>query len=369
MAAMLRPSVSRLLQHTLTHTAPVTSRQAARSTSYSARFFATTSRRAKVPSSPHHVAASPFAALRQRFASSLSRGVATGPYVAPGQGSTGVDWTRIGTTAGLALVGTVAINYFLNRDTRDSLSPFEKSYLNDSFKWTGGGLLITASVAKLLHSNGFAVRMMSANPWLVMGVGVAAGIGSMMGVFYTKPDSPLVSACSRPCPHSAGPDVLLDRSQHYASFALFSAVQGATLAPMFFLNPAILSRAGLYTLGAVSGLTWVGATAKSDTFLYIGGPLLAGLGVLVVSSLAPMLLPRMSMRAMSALEHVTAYGGVVLFSMFILYDTQKILAHAQLAQRGAIPRDPVRESVSLILDVINLFVRIVQVLMLQQRRK
>ncbi|KDE02767.1 hypothetical protein MVLG_06690 [Microbotryum lychnidis-dioicae p1A1 Lamole] len=349
MTAILRPSVSRLLQRTLTtHTSPELSRNAlVQSTSASARFFTSTSRRAKIPPSPNHATASPFNALRQRFVSFPSRGVTTGPYVAPGQGSSGVDWTRISMTAGLALAGTVAINYFLNRETRDSLSPFEKSYLNDSFKWTGGGLLITASVAKLLHSNGFAVRMMSANPWLVMGLGVAAGIGSMMGVFYTEPDSPL----------------------HYVSFALFSAVQGATLAPMFFLNPAVLSRAGLYTLGAVSGLTWVGATAKSDTFLYIGGPLLAGLGVLVVSSLAPMLLPRMSMRTLSALEHVTAYGGVGLFSMFILYDTQKILAHAQLAQRGAIPRDPVRESVSLILDAINLFVRIVQVLMLQQRRK
>lgn len=31
----------------------------------------------------------------------------------------------------------------------------------------------------------------------------------------------------------------------------FSAVQGVTLSPMFFLNPAILSRAGLYTVGAL----------------------------------------------------------------------------------------------------------------------
>ena len=31
----------------------------------------------------------------------------------------------------------------------------------------------------------------------------------------------------------------------------FTAVQGVTLSPMFFLNPAILSRAGLYTVGAL----------------------------------------------------------------------------------------------------------------------
>jgi hypothetical protein len=77
------------------------------------------------------------------------------------------------------------------------------------------------------------------------------------------------------------------------------------------------------------------------------------------------------------------------FSGFILYDTQKILKHARLAQMGAMVRDPIRESVSLIIDAINLctsspalrpsadytdflmiaVVRIVQVLMLQQRKK
>lgn len=34
--------------------------------------------------------------------------------------------------------------------------------------------------------------------------------------------------------------------------------------------------------------------------------------------------------------------------------TQKILQHARMAQAGAIPRDPLRESVSLELDMINI---------------
>lgn len=46
--------------------------------------------------------------------------------------------------------------------------------------------------------------------------------------------------------------------------------------------------------------------------------------------------------------------GVAVFSGFILYDTQKILKHARLAQMGAMVRDPIRESVSLIIDAINL---------------
>lgn len=97
-----------------------------------------------------------------------------------------VDWAAVGTRVGLAVAGGFAINYFLNRETRGALSPYEANYLNSTFRWTAAGLTITAATAKLLHRSGFAVRLMAANPWLVMGGGLVAGIGSMMGVYYTE---------------------------------------------------------------------------------------------------------------------------------------------------------------------------------------
>lgn len=42
----------------------------------------------------------------------------------------------------------------------------------------------------------------------------------------------------------------------------FNVCQAATLSPLFFLNPAILSRAALYTAGVVGSLSYVGATAS-----------------------------------------------------------------------------------------------------------
>jgi hypothetical protein len=38
--------------------------------------------------------------------------------------------------------------------------------------------------------------------------------------------------------------------------------QAATLSPLFFFSPAILSRAALYTCGVVGSLSYVGATAR-----------------------------------------------------------------------------------------------------------
>ena len=51
------------------------------------------------------------------------------------------------------------------------------------------------------------------------------------------------------------------------------------------------------------------------------------------------------------------------------YDVQKVLNHARQAERGLIPKDPVNESISLELDFINIFVRMVQILGMSQNRR
>ncbi len=86
----------------------------------------------------------------------------------------------------------VAVNVFLNRETRDGLTPAERSYLNDSFKYTGGGLILTALAARSMFRSGFAFRVMSANPWLVLGVSLVGSIGTMMGAMYTSPENPVL---------------------------------------------------------------------------------------------------------------------------------------------------------------------------------
>ena len=81
------------------------------------------------------------------------------------------------------------MNAFLNRETRDALSPAERSYLHESFQYTGGGLAITALAARAMFKNGFAFRIMSANPWVVLGVSLVGSIGTMMGAMYTPPEN------------------------------------------------------------------------------------------------------------------------------------------------------------------------------------
>jgi growth hormone-inducible transmembrane protein len=149
----------------------------------------------------------------------------------------------------------------------------------------------------------------------------------------------------------------------------FNVTQAAILSPLLFLQPALLYRAGLYTLGMMGSIAFVGATAKQEKYLWLGAPLLAGVAVVAISGFAPLVLPATATRALMWTENIWLYGGLAVFGGFTLYDVQKILYHARLAERGVVKRDAVNESISLELDFLNIFIRMVQILGMQQRRK
>jgi FtsH-binding integral membrane protein len=194
--------------------------------------------------------------------------------------------------------------------------------------------------AKGLHNMGWSYRLMSMNPWLIIGGGLAASVGTMFATRVTDPDNYI---------------------QKHILWSAFNLTNAAVLAPLFFYSPAILARAGLYTVGIIGSISFVGATAKEDKYLYLGGPLLAGVAVVALSSLAPLVLP-LGSRALMASESISVYGGLAVFGGLTLYDVQKIMNNARLAEQGLIKRDTVNESISLELDFINIFIRLVQIL-------
>jgi len=51
----------------------------------------------------------------------------------------------------------------------------------------------------------------------------------------------------------------------------------------------------------------------------MGGPLLAGVTVVALASLAPMALP-IGTRALAITESISLYGGLAVFSGFVLYE-------------------------------------------------
>ncbi|KAI9345042.1 inhibitor of apoptosis-promoting Bax1-domain-containing protein [Obelidium mucronatum] len=272
-------------------------------------------------------------------------------------------WVRAGAAVAAVGLGAVALDAAFNGGAEtqtqtqtqaqgDTLAAnvFVREYLNATFRYVGGALALTAAAAVALHRTPAFQRLMATQP-------LAAGLGGFA----------LTVACIA---GTCNTDLAANPIQKHILFASFAVAKGAMLSPLFFLNPTILVRAGIYTAAIVGSLSYVAATSKSDRFLYLGGPLFGGLCIVAVSSLSTLFLPATSV-AFPFLHSIALYGGLALFGGFVLYDTQKVIQHGHLAASGATKRDPVNESISLYLDFINIFVRMVQILAMSgaNRRK
>ncbi|KAF4618366.1 hypothetical protein G7Y89_g14939 [Cudoniella acicularis] len=254
---------------------------------------------------------------------------------------------------GGALFGgtVIVLNLVFNRETREDggMPPYERAYLNDTFLHTGLGVGIIGLSARAMFQSGMMYRMMATNPWIVMIGGLGLSFASMYATRSTDPANYIPK---------------------YGFWTAFNVTQGALLAPLLFMAPpALIARAGLYTVAMMGSISFVGATAKQEKYLYLGGPLLAGVALVAVSGFAPLVLPVTAVRTLAFTENIWLYGGLAVFGGFTLYDVQKILAHARMAERGLIKKDAVNESISLELDFLNIFIRMVQILMMQQNRR
>ena len=93
---------------------------------------------------------------------------------------------------GAAIFGgtLVVTNLVFNRETREDggMPPFERAYLNETFLHTGLGVGIIAIAARAMHHSGWSVRLMTSNPWLVIGGGLVVSIGTMYACMATSPD-------------------------------------------------------------------------------------------------------------------------------------------------------------------------------------
>ncbi|OOF96014.1 hypothetical protein ASPCADRAFT_168919 [Aspergillus carbonarius ITEM 5010] len=280
-----------------------------------------------------------FAKSRQTFQNAFRR-----TYMQPSYNVQGGNLTQKLLYGATIVGGTIlATNLIFNRETREDggMPPFERSFLNETFLHTGLGVGIIGIAARALHMNGWSYRLMAASPWAVIGLGLVASVGTMYGTLYTSPDNYVLK---------------------YGLWAAFNVTQAALLSPLMFMNPAILARAGLYTVGMMGSIAFVGATAKQEKYMYLGAPLLAGVTIVALSGFAPLVLPATATRALMWSEKIWLYGGLAVFGGFTLYDVQKILHHARMAERGLVRKDVVNEAISLELDFINIFVRMVQIL-------
>lgn len=259
---------------------------------------------------------------------------------------------QVGTAAvaGGALFGLGALAYYgLGLSNKSGFidqsmvwPQYVKDRIKDTYLYLGGSLAFTAASAAAVFRSPVAIRFVSKSGLMALFVSMAALIGS--------------GQLCRSIPYQSG------FGPKQMAWVLHSSVMGAVLAPMCFLGGPILLRAAWYTAGVVGGLSAVAACAPSDKFLNMGAPLGMALGAVFVSSIGTYFLPPTTMMG-AGLYSVAMYGGLLVFSGFLLYDTQRVVRAAETYPQYAVqPFDPVNAALSIYLDVINIFIRIATML-------
>jgi growth hormone-inducible transmembrane protein len=136
-------------------------------------------------------------------------------------------------------------------------------------------------------------------------------------------------------------------------YAGFIGVTSAAMLPLIHkYSMPVICDALIATGFTVGGLTAVAYNAPSEQFLNWGGPLALGLGGICGVCLLRILYPNSA-----ALYNINLYGGLVLFSAYLMYDIQEIINRAKTKMRY----DPIYESLGIYLDVVNLFTDFVEI--------
>lgn len=191
----------------------------------------------------------------------------------------------------------------------------------------------------------FAGSLLAATAGAYIGLGIVNYIiGPMMWVLFAIELALIFFVIPR-VKHTAGVNL--------AVLFAFTFITGLTIAPLLtsiFALPggaAIVGQAFLMTSVAFGAISMFAMTTKKD-FGSIGKFLFIALIIMIVAAISNIFIQSTMMQLM------IASAGALLFSAFILYDTQNII-------KGNYD-SPVEAALSLYLDFFNLFISLLQIL-------
>ncbi|XP_006607178.1 growth hormone-inducible transmembrane protein-like [Apis dorsata] len=257
-----------------------------------------------------------------------------------------------GVVAGGAVIGLGSLCYYgLGLSPSMGAIDYAKlwpQYVKDRIKTTymylGASIITSAATAAICIRSPTVMNLIMRQGWLAMFVSLASVWGS--GILLQT------------IPYKEG------FGAKQIAWLIHTGTIGAFLAPLYLFGGPLVLRAAWYTAGVVGGLSVVAICAPNEKFLNMGGPLAIGLGLVFASSVGTIFLPPTTAIG-SGLYSISLYGGLVLFSMLLLYDTQKIIKQAEnypAYNQLARPYDPVNNAISVYMDVVNIFLRILTIL-------
>ncbi|CAO3679163.1 unnamed protein product [Rhizopus microsporus] len=188
-------------------------------------------------------------------------------------------------------------------------------------------LLATSVLTAVYMYNSSIKHWVQSNQWSLI-LSVLGALGAMLALYWKSRSYPL----------------------NYGLLALFTLLEGHAVGTIVtFYNQQLVLEALLITLAVFIGLTLFTLQSKWD-FSGLAPFLIAGLWILVIAGFVQIFFP-----FSKGIQLAIAIGAVIIFCGYIVFDTYLIFNHYS-------PEDYILASVSLYLDIINLFLRILEIL-------
>jgi len=133
---------------------------------------------------------------------------------------------------------------------------------------------------------------------------------------------------------------------------------GLLLEFAIWLNPQIIVTALAGTTMVFVSLSIASLFARRGQYLFLGGTLMTVLSTMLLFSFSNLLFRS------KFINDVNLYLGLVVMCGFVLYDTQAIMEKCRMGQK-----DPIQHSLDLFYDVVNIFRKLVVILMQKETRQ
>ncbi|CAO3622390.1 unnamed protein product [Cunninghamella blakesleeana] len=221
----------------------------------------------------------------------------------------------------------------------DSDNEFDKEYLNECtvevrlqfvrkvYSILTAQLLSTIILSSIYMFNESIKTWVQTSQWLLI-VSLIGTIGVVIGLMFYSRRTPL----------------------NYGLLALFTILEGHLVGTIVtFYDKMIVLQALMITFGVVFGLTLFTLQSKWD-FTGMMPFLFGGLWILLIAGLVQIFIP-----FSETVQLALAVGGVIIFSGYLIVDTYLIFNRYS-------PEDYIMASLSLYLDIINIFLRVLQIL-------
>lgn len=146
-------------------------------------------------------------------------------------------------------------------------------------------------------------------------------------------------------------------------FAAFTGLSGVSMAPLLKIamgiSATIVPQALLITCGLFGTMTALSLVAKPGAMLRLGVPLGGGLLVLMAAGIGAAFCPVTS-AWYPLLHNVYMYGGLMLFTAYVAYDTQVMIDEFEQGED-----DHIRHAVNLFINAKGIFMRVLSLLMMR----